>query len=155
MGLGPRVGDQRLDDCQHPGRTTHGPLRHTCIWTSLISASSVIDCLIWLRTIRHHPTSCITNDWSITCGRPATVKRGNLRTSSNHHVGIRVDDLERAERFYESAFGATRMMHPYTISGEVAEMVINGPSGTEVQILPIAFPGSGRHQVLAGGPHDG
>jgi catechol 2,3-dioxygenase-like lactoylglutathione lyase family enzyme len=68
--------------------------------------------------------------------------------SSNHHVGMRVSDLERAAKFYEDAFGATRMCDAFGIDGELAEMVTVGPKGVAVKLLPMSFEQGGAIELF-------
>jgi catechol 2,3-dioxygenase-like lactoylglutathione lyase family enzyme len=62
-----------------------------------------------------------------------------LGNSVNHHVGLRVTDLERAARFYIDAFGARYKAKPFTMEGDFAEMVMDGPPGVKFKVCMLDF----------------
>lgn len=71
-----------------------------------------------------------------------------MASTSNHHLAIRVDDVEKAADFYENAFGANRMMQSFVVEGDLGEMVAVGPKGTSMTILPIEFPDGGAMELF-------
>lgn len=71
-----------------------------------------------------------------------------MTITSNHHVGVRVEDVDRAANFYENVFGAIRMMPAFVVDGDVAEMVAAGPKGTSMTLLPIEFPDGGAVELF-------
>ncbi|HWF56184.1 MAG TPA: VOC family protein, partial [Solirubrobacteraceae bacterium] len=58
--------------------------------------------------------------------------------SAYHHVGVRVDDIDSARRFYLSALGGRVLVDPYTVRGEVADQ-ITGARGAEMRMCQIGF----------------
>jgi catechol 2,3-dioxygenase-like lactoylglutathione lyase family enzyme len=71
-----------------------------------------------------------------------------MASTSNHHLAIRVDDVEKAADFYATAFGANRMMQSFVVEGDLGEMVAVGPKGTSMTILPIEFPDGGAMELF-------
>jgi catechol 2,3-dioxygenase-like lactoylglutathione lyase family enzyme len=61
-----------------------------------------------------------------------------VRTSANHHPGIRVSDIERSARFYVEAFGGRRLTAPMLAEGPLAELTM-GISGVRFSVCHIAF----------------
>ncbi|MCW3063286.1 MAG: hypothetical protein JWN32_458 [Solirubrobacterales bacterium] len=63
-----------------------------------------------------------------------------MATTVHHHVGLRVTDLERSARFYLDAFeGAHYKALPFTMDGEFAELVFDGPPGVSFDCCMIEF----------------
>jgi catechol 2,3-dioxygenase-like lactoylglutathione lyase family enzyme len=63
-----------------------------------------------------------------------------LPSNVNHHVGLRVTDIERSARFYLDAFpDAKYKALPFTIEGDFAEVVFDGPPGVSFQCCMIDF----------------
>jgi catechol 2,3-dioxygenase-like lactoylglutathione lyase family enzyme len=72
-----------------------------------------------------------------------------MPTTSNHHVALRVADVERASDFYVEVFGAARSLdEPMYIEGEVAEMTVSGPAGTKLTIQMLEFPDGGSVELF-------
>jgi catechol 2,3-dioxygenase-like lactoylglutathione lyase family enzyme len=67
--------------------------------------------------------------------------------AANHHVALRVADLDRAVRFYEEAFDATAEMR-YDIDGDLAAMVSGGPPGTAMTAQSMTFDGGGAIELF-------
>ena len=62
-----------------------------------------------------------------------------MPTTVNHHVGLRVTDIDRAARFYIEAFGARYKALPFTIEGDFAEVVMDGPAGVAFKVCMLDF----------------
>jgi catechol 2,3-dioxygenase-like lactoylglutathione lyase family enzyme len=60
-------------------------------------------------------------------------------TTTHHHVGLRVTDIERSARFYIEAFDARYKALPFTIEGDFAEVVMDGPPGVSFTVCMIEF----------------
>jgi catechol 2,3-dioxygenase-like lactoylglutathione lyase family enzyme len=71
-----------------------------------------------------------------------------MPTTSNHHVAVRVADLEQSAKFYEAAFGATRAIDSFVVDGDFGAMIAAGPKGTSMRILPIEFPDGGAIELF-------
>lgn len=67
-------------------------------------------------------------------------RRGTrLRACADHHVALRVSDIERAARFYAEALGGRLLTRPSVREGRYIEEVFGGPPGLEVKACLIAF----------------
>jgi catechol 2,3-dioxygenase-like lactoylglutathione lyase family enzyme len=62
-----------------------------------------------------------------------------MRTSSNHHPGIRVTDLDRSARFYLDVFDGQWLTLPFVMEGEFPEVVMGGPPGVRFKVCHIGF----------------
>jgi glyoxylase I family protein len=62
-----------------------------------------------------------------------------MPVSVNHHVGLRVSDIERSTRFYIEAFGGHRQTSPMLREGPGAEMIMGGVPGTRFLVCHIGF----------------
>lgn len=72
-----------------------------------------------------------------------------MPTTSNHHVALRVADVERAADFYAEVFGAARSLDaPMRIEGEVAAMTVAGPAETKLTIQMLEFPDGGSVELF-------
>ncbi len=58
--------------------------------------------------------------------------------SAHHHVGIRVGDLDAACRFYTEALGASVLVKPYVVRGEVADAITGSP-GAAMHMCQLGF----------------
>jgi catechol 2,3-dioxygenase-like lactoylglutathione lyase family enzyme len=73
-----------------------------------------------------------------------------MPASCNHHIALRVADVDRAVAFYRAAFGVTPLLaETMEIDGEVAEMTVNGPPGTKLAIQMLTFPAGGAVELFA------
>jgi catechol 2,3-dioxygenase-like lactoylglutathione lyase family enzyme len=52
-----------------------------------------------------------------------------MPATANHHVALRVEDINRGIQFYVDAFDAEVLTLPFPIEGEFAEVVAEGPAG--------------------------
>jgi catechol 2,3-dioxygenase-like lactoylglutathione lyase family enzyme len=66
-----------------------------------------------------------------------------------HHVALRVADLERAESFYASVFGARRRSEPFLREGATAEAITGGPPGVRFRMCHLELPGGGLLELIA------
>lgn len=66
----------------------------------------------------------------------------------NHHVGLRVADIDRGVRFYQEAFGAKLLTLPYTIEPDFAEVVMDGPPGVSFQVCTLVFDDGGAIELF-------
>lgn len=72
-----------------------------------------------------------------------------MPTTCNHHIALRVADVERASDFYVEAFGAERSLdEPMRIEGEVAAMTVGGPPETKLAIQMLEFPDGGSVELF-------
>lgn len=71
-----------------------------------------------------------------------------MSTRSCHHFGLRVADLERSVRFYEEAFGATRLTLPFVVEGPLAETLYGGGPGTSVRVCHVGFADGGGAELF-------
>jgi len=62
-----------------------------------------------------------------------------MPTSVNHHVGLRVADLERSIRFYEEAFGARLRVQPMAYGPPDAGEIMAGPADLEFRVAHVGF----------------
>jgi catechol 2,3-dioxygenase-like lactoylglutathione lyase family enzyme len=62
-----------------------------------------------------------------------------MPTSTNHHIALRVSDIDAAVRFYGAALGAVPRTNPFTIDGDLAEMAAVGPAGVKMRVQIVAF----------------
>lgn len=53
-----------------------------------------------------------------------------MTTVAHHHQALKVDDLERAIRFYTAAFDGRPLTSPVVLEGAAAERVMGAPPGT-------------------------
>ena len=58
---------------------------------------------------------------------------------ADHHVALRVADIERATRFYVDALGGRALTAPFLRTGPDIEESMSGPPGLQVKIVPVAF----------------
>ncbi len=71
-----------------------------------------------------------------------------MTVRANHHVGLRVADIERAARFYIDAFGARYKTLPYTIEPDFAEIVMDGPPGVSFRVCTLVFDDGGAVELF-------
>jgi catechol 2,3-dioxygenase-like lactoylglutathione lyase family enzyme len=71
-----------------------------------------------------------------------------MTVRANHHVGLRVGDIDRATRFYVEAFGARPKTLPYTIEPDFAEIVMDGPHGVTFQVCTLVFDDGGAIELF-------
>jgi catechol 2,3-dioxygenase-like lactoylglutathione lyase family enzyme len=62
-----------------------------------------------------------------------------MRTSANHHPGIRVSDIERSAQFYIDALGGHWQTSPWVIEGDEAVMVMGGTPNCKFKVCHIGF----------------
>jgi catechol 2,3-dioxygenase-like lactoylglutathione lyase family enzyme len=62
-----------------------------------------------------------------------------MRASTHHHIGLRVRDIERAAQFYIDAFNGHWMARPFTLAGEFAEVVMEGPPGVSFRVCMVGL----------------
>jgi catechol 2,3-dioxygenase-like lactoylglutathione lyase family enzyme len=62
-----------------------------------------------------------------------------MRASTHHHIGLRVRDIERAAQFYIDAFNGHWMARPFTLEGEFAEVVMEGPPGVSFRVCMVGL----------------
>jgi catechol 2,3-dioxygenase-like lactoylglutathione lyase family enzyme len=62
-----------------------------------------------------------------------------VQASAHHHPGLRVSDIERAAKFYIDAFDGHFMVCPFTIAGDFAEVVMDGPPGVSFKVAMVGF----------------
>jgi catechol 2,3-dioxygenase-like lactoylglutathione lyase family enzyme len=62
-----------------------------------------------------------------------------MTASAHHHTGLRVTDLERGAQFYIDAFDGHWMARPFTLSGEFAEVVMQGPPGVSFRVCMVGL----------------
>ncbi len=62
-----------------------------------------------------------------------------MKVSVNHHVGLRVADIERAARFYIDALGGRWETAPMLYEGPDAEMIMGGTPGARFKVCHIGF----------------
>jgi catechol 2,3-dioxygenase-like lactoylglutathione lyase family enzyme len=62
-----------------------------------------------------------------------------MPTSVNHHVGLRVSDLERSIRFYEEAFGAHLQTQPMEYGPPDAGEILDGPEDLTFRVCHLGF----------------
>ena len=62
-----------------------------------------------------------------------------MQASAHHHPGLRVSDIDRAARFYIDAFDGHFMAKPFTLAGDFAEVVMDGPPGVSFRVCMIGF----------------
>lgn len=74
-------------------------------------------------------TDDLVREWRVYVDPTPLQLAGRNLPDANHHVAVRVSDIDRAITFYMRAFNATVTAPPYTVSGELAELVVGGPRG--------------------------
>ena len=62
-----------------------------------------------------------------------------MPASAHHHPALRVSDLDRSAHFYIDAFEGHWVTCPFTLDGEFAEMVFEGPPGLRYRVCHIGF----------------
>jgi catechol 2,3-dioxygenase-like lactoylglutathione lyase family enzyme len=62
-----------------------------------------------------------------------------MRATAHHHAGLRVSDIERAAQFYIDAFDGHFLAKPFTLQGEFAEVVMDGPPGVSFRVSMVGF----------------
>jgi catechol 2,3-dioxygenase-like lactoylglutathione lyase family enzyme len=62
-----------------------------------------------------------------------------MRASAHHHSGLRVSDIDRAAQFYIDAFDGHFMAKPFTLQGDFAEVVMDGPPGVSFRVCMVGF----------------
>ena len=72
-----------------------------------------------------------------------------MPASAHHHIGLRVSDIDRAAQFYIDAFDGHWMAKPFTLSGEFAEIVMDGPPGVAFKVCMVGFEDGGCVKVMA------
>ncbi len=74
-----------------------------------------------------------------TYHRATDPKERSMRASTHHHIGVRVTDIERAAQFYIDAFDGHWMARPFTLSGDFAEVVMEGPPGVSFRVCMVGL----------------
>jgi len=62
-----------------------------------------------------------------------------MQASAHHHIGLRVSDIERAAQFYIDAFDGHYMARPFTLQGDFAEVVMDGPPGVSFKVCMVGL----------------
>lgn len=62
-----------------------------------------------------------------------------MKVSVNHHVGLRVADIERSARFYIEALGGHWETAPMLYEGPDADEIMGGTPGTRFKVCHIGF----------------
>lgn len=62
-----------------------------------------------------------------------------MPVSAHHHPGLRVADAERSAEFYVDAFDGHHLVHPFTIDGDFAEIVMDGPPNVAFKVAMVGF----------------
>lgn len=62
-----------------------------------------------------------------------------MPTVANDHQGLRVTAMDRSIRFYADAFGAEAVTRPFTIDGDFAEAMFEGPVGVAFRLCHLRF----------------
>lgn len=57
-----------------------------------------------------------------------------MKANVNHHIGMRVQDIQRGITFYRRVFDAELLTAPFQIDGEFAEVVTDGPPGVNWRV---------------------
>lgn len=64
---------------------------------------------------------------------------GIERARGDHHLALRVSDIERSGNFYVEALGARWLTRPIELEGREAEIVMQSPPGTRMKYAFIGF----------------
>ena len=62
-----------------------------------------------------------------------------MPTSVNHHLGLRVSDLERSAQFYIDAFGAGLRTQPMSYGPPDAGEILDGPADLSFRVCHVGF----------------
>lgn len=62
-----------------------------------------------------------------------------MQASAHHHPGLRVSDIERSGQFYIDAFDGHWMARPFTLQGDFAATVMEGPPGVSFRVCMVGF----------------
>jgi catechol 2,3-dioxygenase-like lactoylglutathione lyase family enzyme len=62
-----------------------------------------------------------------------------MPTSANHHIGLRVENLERSINFYEDAFGARLRTQPMQYGPPDAGEILGGPADLSFRVCHVGF----------------
>ena len=62
-----------------------------------------------------------------------------MPTSVNHHIGLRVADIDRSVRFYEEAFGARLRVQPMAYGPPDAGEIMEGPADLTFRVCHLGF----------------
>jgi catechol 2,3-dioxygenase-like lactoylglutathione lyase family enzyme len=76
-----------------------------------------------------------------------------MPTSVNHHVGLRVADLERSIGFYQEAFGARLQTQPMQYGPPDAGEILDGPDDLTFRVCHVGFDDGTIELFELGDPH--
>jgi catechol 2,3-dioxygenase-like lactoylglutathione lyase family enzyme len=76
-----------------------------------------------------------------------------MAASVNHHIGLRVADLERSARFYQDAFGARMTTQPMTYGPPDAGEILAGPPELTFRVCHLGFDDGTIELFELGEPH--
>jgi len=65
-----------------------------------------------------------------------------LPAIAHQHVGLVVDDINRAVAFYVDVFGASVLVRPFTMGPPAAGGFMNGPEDMSLQLAMVSLPGN-------------
>jgi catechol 2,3-dioxygenase-like lactoylglutathione lyase family enzyme len=76
-----------------------------------------------------------------------------MAANVNHHIGLRVADLERSARFYQDAFGARMTTQPMTYGPPDAGQILDGPPDLTFRVCHLGFDDGTIELFELGEPH--
>ena len=76
-----------------------------------------------------------------------------MTVSVNHHIGLRVADLERSARFYAEAFGARMTTRPMAYGPPDAGEIMAGPADLTFRVCHVGFDDGTIELFELGEPH--
>jgi lactoylglutathione lyase len=76
-----------------------------------------------------------------------------MPTSVNHHVGLRVADIDRSIRFYSEAFGARLLTQPMAYGPPDAGAILDGPADLTFRVCHVGFDDGTIELFELGEPH--
>jgi len=76
-----------------------------------------------------------------------------MPTSVNHHLGLRVENLERSVQFYADAFGARLRTQPMEYGPPDAGAILDGPADLRFRVCHVGFDEGTIELFELGEPH--